>query len=368
MSTKNVYTANFVIPCHWDKDILKDLMAQDSANMGTKIFEVYGALSNGPIGHGRMPSTVPEISNQDAESFRVYASTLGLKFAYLFNAPFSLSLDKSINNVEKYIDWVISVFEADSLVIASPELMRFVRKLYPNIPLCISTIAGVLNASQLEKFLEFNPSRVVVHHDANRNFSELQELVSKANEWGVEVEIMVTESCLRRCPQRESHYLHLGAGKADVAFHTVCGKRRMLYPRELLKANVIRPEDVQTYEQMGINLFKITGRSKPSAWLPEVVKAYLGRGYNGNFIRLIGIDPSLKAEEWIFIDNNSLEGFLANFPQTGIEKDENYYCDRWISELYKHGKFRVDDGSKYLVNIAGELYCHSLGGCVSKLI
>ena len=142
----------------------------------------------------------------------------------------------------------------------------------------------------------------------------------------------------------------------------------MIYPRELLKANVIRPEDMRFYERMGIDLFKITGRSKPAAWLPEVARAYLKMGYTGNLMRLVGIDPNLKAEQWIFIDNNSLEGFLAYFPQTGREEDENKYCDEWIERLYRDGKFRVDDGSRYRVNDAGELYCYSPGARVSKLI
>ena len=368
MTTNNASIANFVIPCHWDKAVINQIVTNNPLNTNTKIVEVYGALAKGPIGHGRMPSTVPGVSRQDAELFRKHAGSLGLKFAYLFNAPFKFGVNKNLKDVEEYINWVVSIFKADSLVIASPALMSFVRKLYPDISLCISTIAGVLNASQLEKFLIFNPSRVVLHHDANRNFTELQDLICKARSWGVEVEIMVTESCLRGCPQREAHYLYLGRGKADEVFHSACGKKRMIYPREFLKANVIRPEDVQIYEQMGINLFKITGRSKPANWMPEVVNAYLRRAYDGNLIRLVGIDPSLKAEDWIFIDNNSLEGFLVNFPQTGQTVDENEYCDKWIAKLYHDGMFVVKDGSKYTTNKAGELYCYSEGENVSKQI
>ena len=356
------------IPCHWDKDILREIVGQNLLGANAEITEIYGVLSKGPVGHGRASNTVPVVSRNDAENFRAYAGSLGLRFAYLLNAPFIFNSAEQMVDVEKYINWIVTIFKADSLVITSAELMRFVRRLHPDVPICISTIAGVLNAPQLEKFLEFNPARVVVHHDANRNFGELQRLIEKAKEWGVEVEIMATESCLRRCSQREAHYLHLGGGKADEVFHTICGEKRMIHPRELLKANVIRPEDMRVYERMGIGLFKITGRSKPAAWLPEVAKAYLKRSYNGNLMRLVGIDPSLMAEEWIFIDNKSLEGFLADFPQTGQEEDENDYCDKWIIRLYNDGKFRVNDGSAYQVNNSGELCCKLAGSRVSEMI
>ena len=119
---------------------------------------------------------------------------------------------------------------------------------------------------------------------------------------------------------------------------------------------------------MGVRFFKITGRSKPATWLPEVTDAYLKRQYNGNLIRLTGIDPSLRAEDWIYISNKSLKGFLEKFPKNGKEEDENAYCDKWISKLYKSGDFKVRDGSIYRLNSNGSLYCHLPGKRVLSVI
>lgn len=356
------------IPCHWDKKILSEIIKQNSRAKNIKITEMYGVLARGPVSHGRSPNAVPDVAKKDAVIFREYVGSLGIKFIYLLNAPFTFNSRKQIEEVNDYLDWIINDFKADALMVTSYELMQFIREIQHYIPLYISTIAGVSNAKQLERFLDVNPMRVVVHHDVNRNFKDLQKLLKKAKGWGIEVELMTTESCLRRCPNREAHYLHLSSRKSDKPFHTVCNTKKLMYPREFLKANVIRPEDMHIYEEMGVSIFKITGRSKPSSWLPEVTEAYLKRKYDGNLIRLLGADPSLKTEDWIYINNKSLEGFLENFPRSGKEKDENVYCDKWISKLYKNGDFRVDDGSVYSLNDKGSLYCQLPGERVLSVI
>jgi collagenase-like PrtC family protease len=104
---------------------------------------------------------------------------------------------------------------------------------------------------------------------------------------------------------------------------------------------------MHVYEDMGIDKFKITGRSKPAEWLPEVTGAYLQRRYDGNLIRLLGIDPSLNAEQWLTINNRSLDGFLEGFPNTGDGVDEEGYCDDWASRLYASGDIRLSDGTEY---------------------
>jgi len=355
------------IPCHWDKKALDEIMRQDSAK-DIEITEMYGVLARGPVSHGRSPITVPDVTMEDAVTFRKYVGSLGLKFIYLLNAPFTFGSTEQTEEVKRYLDWIINEFKANALMVTSYELTRFIREVYGSIPIYISTIAGVLNIKQLEKFLDVNPSRVVVHHDTNRSFGDLKKLLQKAGGWGIEIELMATESCLRRCPDREAHYLHLSNRKADDPFHTVCNFKKIMYPREFLKANIIRPEDLHIYEKMGVGVFKITGRSKPSNWLPEITEAYLKRGYDGNLIRLLGTDPSLKAEDWIYVNNKALEGFLEKFPKSGKEGDENAYCDEWIYKLYKNGDFRVNDGSVYGLDDKGSFYCKSPGERVLSVI
>lgn len=356
------------IPCHWDKGVIEEIAKQNLKAKGLRVTEIYGTLAKGPIAHGRAPGSVPNISKKEAVDFRRFIEKMGMDFVYLLNAPFEFKSNSDTKEVEIYLDWIINDFKASALMITSHELMRFVRKKYPKTKIYISTVAGVLNWKHLEKFLDIAPKRIVPHHDVNRSFEDLKELIDKTGKHNIELELMVTESCLRGCPYRESHYKHLGGGNADAPFHTVCNTKKLNYPREFIKSNFIRPEDLSVYESLGVNIFKITGRSKPANWLPEVTKAYLERSYNGNLIRLFGVDPSLKAEDWIYVNNKALQGFLEKFPRTGIEKDENSYCDKWIYKLYKENNFKISDGSKYGFDKDGNFSCYSQGDKVASII
>jgi collagenase-like PrtC family protease len=339
--------SELVFPCQWDKEILKKI-ASLKHDKGIVVKDMYGSLPMGPIGHGRDIRMAPKTSKKMAVDYKKTANALGFRFFYTFNTPFSFSSKSESEKLEidNFLKWVIEEFKTDALIVASFELMKYIREKYPSVRIHISTVAGVKTIEELDRHMEIAPARVILHHDSNRNFEDTKKIVSYCKERNIEVEIMTTESCLRRCPVRAEHYQSVGEGKPDAKFHVFCNSRKLAKPMEFLKANLIRPEDLRFYEDMGINIFKITGRSKDPIWMPEVVEAYLQRRYEGNLLRLTGIDPRLDAESWIYINNKALDGFLNGFPQTQKPEDENKYCEGWITKLYKSGDFKVMDGDQ----------------------
>jgi collagenase-like PrtC family protease len=88
---------------------------------------------------------------------------------------------------------------------------------------------------------------------------------------------------------------------------------------------------------MGIHYFKITGRSKPVQWHYEVVKAYLEGKYEGNLMRLLGIDPSLEAEKMIWLNNCSLDGFAEEL--LADVDAQMAMCRKKIVKLYQQHAF-----------------------------
>lgn len=352
------------IPCHWNEEVIKQILNKNDLKKDIFIKEVYGTISNGPIGHGRSPNKVPNISISHALRIIKYIKSCNVDFSYLLNTP-SVSLKRSnMKLLEEYLDWIVNDFRADAITITSHNLMKFVRKRYPDIRINISTIAGILKSKDIEIFLDINPSKIIVHHDANRNFHDLEKIVKKSNENNIKVEVMLTESCLRNCPKRKSHYEYTGKGKFDRQFHLFCNTRKIMTPLEILKANFIRPEDIYIYEEIGINYFKITGRSKSTFWLPEVVNAYVSRRYEGNTLRLLGIDPDMNAEKWIFLNNSALNGFLEGFLKCRNNKEENDYCNSWITKLFIEGNFKVDNFSYSTRN--GILTCKKMSKIYSN--
>lgn len=279
------------IPCHWNKQVIEEILSNDAPE-GMPVAEVYGALAlGGPIGHGRSSEAVVQVSKDAALEYREFIRSKNISFTYLLNAPFNFDKQVDQQKLDQYLHWVLNDLQPDAVTIASHELMRYVRDIDAKIPIHISTIAGIKNAEDLAKYLDVSPSRIVPHHDSGKNFSELRDLVQFGRQNNVETEMLVTESCLRRCPNREAHYAYLAQQSKDKPFHTTCNADKIKNPAEfLLAGGITRPEDTEFFENMGVEYFKISGRSKPAEWLPEVVSAYQRRNYDGNLIRLLGID------------------------------------------------------------------------------
>ena len=359
--------ASLTIPCHWNKEVVKKIISISKSTGGLEIKEIYGSLASGPIGHGRSKNSVKDISRDEAIDFRLFLKENNIDFTYLLNAPFKLKDDK-LQEVDEYLKWIINEFKPDALTIASYELMKHIRQIDNNIPIHISTIAGVKDSKDLERYLDIHPTRVVPHHDCGKRWQDLKDIAELGNKNGIEVELLATESCLFSCPHREAHYKFLADETKDETFHTCCNTKKINNPRELLLAGgTVRPEDEEFYENLGVKYFKITGRSKPEEWLPEVVEAYSKGSYDGNLIRLLGIDPTLEAEKWIYIDNKSLNGFIEKFPQTKNIPDEINYANKWISKLYKEGRFKIKDGTEY--NIENEnLVLKNLGENTKSIV
>lgn len=330
------------IPCHWDKDTLKEILILKE-DKGMVVKEMYGVSPLSPIGHGRNPLVLNKIKEKEVYEFRELLKGEGIDFAYILNSPLTDSdIENKIDEIKKHLEWILFELSPDSLIITSLKIMKLVREI-SNIPITISTIARVQTIADLDKYLEVKPSKLVIQHDVNRNFGELKKLIKFAKGKNVSIEIMLTESCRRRCPLMVEHYKTVGRGGEDIDFHRSCNFKKLSSPEEFLLANFIRPEDVVFYEELGIRHFKITGRSKNPSWLPKVVGAYLNRKFGGNLIRLLGIDPCLNAEKWIYLSNTSLEGFLEGFRERDNIQEEEEYCKKWIKKLYSEGHFYVTD-------------------------
>lgn len=359
--------SELIAPCHFDTNVV-DIIANENKNHeDLKISELYGAVSNEIIRHGRTRDAVKNISREEAVEFKKYLDINNLGFIYLLNAPFNFDNSKdNLIKVEEYLDWVVNELKPQAITVSSYDLAKFIRNKYRSSKIYISTIAAVSNIEQYNNFLDVEPSRIVLQYDTNRNWKQLELLSKHAENTGVEVELMLNESCLRNCSNRQGHYNTLGATIVgnDTKFLTTCNSRKLLYPYELLKSNYIRPEDIKIYEEMGIKKFKITGRSKQPEWLLEVVKAYQDREYDGNLIRLLGIDPSLNAEEWMYINNSALDGFLDGFSND----NETEYAKKWIQKLYNNGDFYLSDGTEYNVDSSNNLNIRKIGTRALKVL
>ena len=97
------------------------------------------------------------------------------------------------DELEEELEWIINVFKADSLTISSLELFRFIRKKYPTVRINVSTIAGIKTVADIEPYISLKPSKIIAHHDLNRNFVELTNVITFLKGKNIDFEIMLNE-------------------------------------------------------------------------------------------------------------------------------------------------------------------------------
>lgn len=351
--------ALFAVPFQWNELSYQNIISNKNGENGS-IVEVYGIISEGRLPHGRTSESVRKIGKEEALLFKKKLDENNLKFTYLLNASI---YDLNKTKVREEIDWIINTFKPYSINIASFELMQYIRRNYGQVRINISTIAGIKQVEQLKEYDSLGISKVVLHHDGNRNIEELKRFLQYAEAHAIDIELMVNESCLFQCPKRAYHYMEIAKGNTDEKFHHWCNSSKLTNPNLLLMANYILPQDIAYYEALGVKYFKITGRTKKVDWLNTVMGAYIRGNSVENLMNLLAIDPNLNADGMIYINVQKLDGFFQLLLETSNISDRIYMCKKKILELYENNDFRVDANVEYFVennqlkgNIKGDIY------------
>ena len=180
--------AKITIPCHWDREVINQILSQETPSRA-RIVEVYGVLAEGgPVGHGRSSESVVKVTRDDAVAFRGFLHQNNLAFNYLLNAPFRFDGGADQRKaLDDYLSWILGDLKPDSITITSHELMQYVRQVDAKVPIRISTIAAIKNVADLEKYLDVAPNRVVPHHDVGKDWKSLRELVTFGKTHGIDV-------------------------------------------------------------------------------------------------------------------------------------------------------------------------------------
>ncbi len=107
-------------------------------------------------------------------------------------------------------------------------------------------------------------------------------------------------------------------------------------PSQLIKGPWIRPEDLELYEGLGLQQFKIAGREQGEQWLLRAIVAYSQRRYDGPLNDLINgfdlVEPFGPLP--LRIDNRALDGFLTFFHRKDCTLGclDCNYCDLWAAK------------------------------------
>ncbi len=352
-----------LVPTNWDPDLILPLSKLEAD------VQLYGVLPTSMIGSGGSgPDNVRMVANQ-VEEYIDQANSVGLKFDYLLNAPSMSNMEWDENTHQEllmHLDWITSI-GADSVTVTIPYLVELIKRQFPRLRVRVSTIAHVNSVARAKLFESLGADSITLDINVNRDFALLKAIRNAVN---CELSVLLNNLCLYQCPYE--YYHHDGLGHASQNYNPIngyyvdycvlrCTLDRLRDVSQIIKCRWARPEEIHVYEEIGMDVFKISGRSMPTERILRAATAYSSRHYEGNLYDILNviapktgfIGSALPGEQSngvgspprFYIDNQALEGFMDFFKKQNCLSGCSHcdYCRRIASKVIQFDGDEVDD-------------------------
>lgn len=344
-----------------------------------QVAEVYGKLTADCIGGGKSSFQVPCVTRRRLAAAVKETHRHQKAFNYLLNSSCLGNLEWTSGGqrqIRRLLDWLAGL-QVDAVTVTVPYLLVLLKKQYPALKVCISTLAGVNTALKAKYWEELGADRITLFNvDVNRNFPLIGQVRKNV---ACELSLILNANCIHQCPfslyhanltAHASQSGHPLRGYAIDYPRIMCRYRQITSPVDLIRSSWIRPEDVSFYEALGIDYFKIIDRGMTTDTLVSILDAYCRRRHEGNLMDLFP-DPSKsivfkkryllhKARSFfrplavnvlklrklaglvgssVYIDNRALDGFLERLSNTvdcGAKQcQECDYCARVAGQVVR---------------------------------
>jgi collagenase-like PrtC family protease len=352
-----------LVPTNWDPDLILPLSKLEAD------VQIYGVLPTSMIGSGGTgPENVRMMANQ-VEEYIEQAHLAGLKFDYLLNAPSMSNMEwdeRTHRELLIHLNWIASI-GADSVTVTIPYLVELIKRQFPQLEVRVSTIAHVNSVARAKLFESLGADSITLDINVNRSFGALKAI---RNTVSCELTVLMNNLCLYQCPYE--YYHHDGLGHASQNYNPLrgsyvdycvlrCTLDRLRDVSQVIKCRWVRPEDIHIYEDIGIDMFKISSRAMPTEKILRAAKAYASRQYQGNLYDILNVvppkagfassagpgeqDSGLGSPPRYYIDNQALEGFLGFFRKHDCSSgcDRCGYCQRIADKTIQFDRDEVDE-------------------------
>ncbi len=352
-----------LVPTNWDPELILPLSKLEAD------VQIYGVLPTSMIGSGGTgPDNVRMLANQ-VEEYIEQAHLAGLKFDYLLNAPSMSNMEwdeRTHRELLIHLNWIASI-GADSVTVTIPYLVELIKRQFPQLEVRVSTIAHVNSVARAKLFESLGADSITLDINVNRSFGALKAI---RNTVSCELTVLMNNLCLFQCPYE--YYHHDGLGHASQNYNPLresyvdycvlrCTLDRLRDVSQVIKCRWVRPEDIHVYEDLGIDMFKISSRAMPTEKILRAAKAYSSRHYQGNLYDILNVVPpkagfassALPSEQGngigspprYYIDNQALEGFLDFFRKQDCSSgcDHCGHCQRIADKTIQFDRDEVDE-------------------------
>ena len=281
---------------NYDMELIDFVIEQNKKYSNIRVQEVFGSIQElNVIRTARPDFRVPDIS---LDLFNEICSKLNehnIITNYTVNTPI---VDHKKIDVSEYENFVNQLYDLGvrRLTVAHPLIIRVLGRIPVNMNIELSTIFRIRHPRQLYDLKKYNSNLNKICIDAmnNRNYKHLKDMKKYCDELDIELELLANEFCIYECLVRDQCYHAHVMNKfvEDTKYFggwpmNYCIGKREKEPIEWLYATFILPQHLKIYEEeLGIDHFKVTGRTAPTAYAKWFVEAYLSQEHNGNLLEL----------------------------------------------------------------------------------
>lgn len=325
---------------------LANKIAEDSPTSVARITETYGSVPGIGLGSVRSKSRLRVCDIETTIKTFQALRARKIEVNYTVNKsvlPTLASLKEDLRS-EAYKTFV-SLVDGGLITratVAHPLIMEILSK-GTGVPIEISTVTEISSPRQLHLLKKRAPTvdKLCVNLQYNRNIGMLKQFVEAGKELGIRIELLANEFCIFRCPDRAFCYsLQSCQDHQEHEFDTYpmgrCIKARE-NPVEWLKARFVLPQWMKLYqERLGINCFKVTGRTHSTAYLTRMAYAYTQGKWAGNLLglwaQLENIEKSTEDVGPIYeISSSALDSWAEDM--WGIwAKEGGSFCDLYCDQ------------------------------------
>lgn len=356
MENQTDYRMKFSIGTNFDPDLIAEI---NKYNQDKSIAAVFGKLRSDIIGGGRTSMILPTLTMGQLKDYIEFCHRSDLKFNYLLNPVCMGNRELNPSSHRKIIRFIgkLSDIGVDEVTVNSPFLCQVIKRQFPHLKITIGLYAYVFNMQHLKYWEELGADEITLHHMINRDLKLLEDFLNYTKKSGMALRLIANNVCLHDCPYQINH--GIGQSHSSQTGHfsnglfldyniASCNNKKLQNPVKLISSEWIRPEDVKYYEDVckrtgNYNFsIKLLERTKTTAFLKRVLKAYIERSYDGNLIDILtwasskeqilqkrtifrkAVTSLYNMNELkkfvnalhlpaIYIDNKKLDGFLDKF-------------------------------------------------------
>jgi len=315
----------FCMPSDFKNDTLDKYLEINNKYPNSTIIETYGQLTGGDsFSSCRALKDLPQINRSLLEGYIKHSKEKGIEFNYIINATCmeDEELTKSgYNKISEFLKMLEDI-GTSWVTISMPSLMEIAKHVTPNLKIKASTVSHINSPLKAKFYEELGIKRIVLDEDIYRRFDILKSI---RKVYTGDLEIIANSFCIIDCPFKIFHYnsfSHSNISKERYPyFSTRCGNSHV-GAETYMKLNWVRPEDLHFYSDIGINFFKLQGRTNVHTGDPvRAVTHYIEGSYDGDLIGLLELfsDNKPLTIAGVTIDNRKLDGFFdkfANHPQS----------------------------------------------------